>query len=64
MVGVGLLALLGEVTIRLSTLLVAGTRFSTGKRGAIVPKSRLGATTRLEPATYLDTVLQTVQLYD
>ena len=64
MVGVGLLALLGEVTIRLSMLLVAGIRFSTGKRGVIVPKSRLGVTTRLEPATYLDTVLQTVQLYD
>lgn len=30
-VGVGLLALIGEVTIGLSTLLVAGTRFPAGK---------------------------------
>jgi hypothetical protein len=33
MVGVGLLALIGEVTIGLSIVLVADTRFPIGKRG-------------------------------
>ena len=65
MVGVGLLALIGEVTIGLLRLLVAGTCFPKGKGGGKVvvplPELRLGAT-RVEIPTYLDTVLQTVQL--
>lgn len=36
-VGVGLLALIGEVAIGLSTMLVAGTRFPGRKRGSRCP---------------------------
>lgn len=64
MVGIGLLALIGEVTIGLSIMLVAGTRFPAKEKGGERLPDVDGRHDEIRIPTYLDTVLQTVQLND